>query len=193
MRRTILFALTITLPLLLCGCGGKEAEAKFQDWQAELRTAESFSFAVQVSADSGESVLRYDAEVRREAEDTRVELTAPELLAGVVLHASDGGAVLEYNGACLELGELPGTATSPAAILPLTAETLRGGRLLSVASTFGDGESRLICELACEPGVLAVWLSGEPLRPGHAELSVDGRTVAVLEFNEWSMGYRGED
>ncbi|MDO4749465.1 MAG: hypothetical protein Q4A39_01350 [Eubacteriales bacterium] len=191
MRRTILFALMMSL-LLMGGCGRVQAEEKFEDWQEELREEESFSFSAKIAADSGENVLRYEATARWEDGETCVELTAPEVLAGVTLRMSDDTAFLEYDGVSLELGKLPGAGMSPAAVLPLAAKALRDGHLLSSAAVREDGVTQIVCELACEWGELTVWMEGEPLMPVHAELSVDGQTVVTCEFIAWNTEYKEE-
>ena len=179
MKRTVLFALMISL--LLCGCAAREEDEDALRRQQDSWRQSEIEFAASVMTQTEETAYSYEAACRYAAGETQVTLTAPENIAGVRFRTDGEQSALAYDGAELLLGE-PDSDLPPAMAVPLMMEAMTDGYLLRIWRE----EDYLVAELETdEDETVTLWLTeGHPV---CAQIQRDGYTAAQLKIEHWQQ------
>lgn len=188
MRRTLLAVLMMTLCLSMTACSGTEDLMQpALDLRAKLLDAGGCSFMADITADFGETICMFSAVCSYTTDGvTRVEITAPESIAGIVAAVSADGASVSYDGMLLDFGELAGGRAVPIAA-PSILSLCWAGEYISSAGK--EGENTLVTYLKGydkdELTVLTRFsgLSGVPV---SGEVIYDGNTVLNVSISEFS-------
>lgn len=180
----------IILCLLLVSCGGAEEESI--DVRQPYRDMDGCQMEAKVTCTQFDRL--WEAELACDymtAGETRVEVLAPEHIAGVTAVLRGEELTLEYDDLCLDAGMLSAQRISPAACLPQLMSALREGWLLEEnAEVWGETPCRrLTLDQSGEGGgkiVSTVWLKedGTPLR---GEIAVDGEIILTAEFTDFAF------
>lgn len=194
MRRTGLFALMISLALL-CGCGraaaAKDGE-RIEAMRAELAASAGVSFSAQITFDDGQAVSDYDLLCTRSGGETRMELRAPELIAGVTARLTGENAVLEFDGLSLEAGTVGEDSLTPIAAPAAILDALEQGVVSQLRRETWDGREAVAFRVVLSAAASAdLWLDAETLAPLHAELNAGEQTVIFCELSDWNLQKEG--
>lgn len=185
-RLTAAVLAALLIPLSACGGeGGRAADRRALELRGEYLSMEGCTASLTVTADYGERVYDYEMALSWQREgETAVTLTAPEEVAGLTVRMSDGGSVLEYDGAGVETGPLNEDGLSPLLAGPALLEALREGYLAAVGTEEGEEGAQtlhlVVREPEAQPGegteteLWCDWESGALLR---GEIAQDGRVV----------------
>ena len=120
--------------------------------------------------------------VTREGEETRVEITSPETIGGVIFRSGDGGRSLEYDGLTLDLTPGEPYAISPCEGAPALLGALTKGSLLYT----GRAGEYLTAALTAPGGeTVTVWYT-PGVGPVYAELSRGG-TELMIHIQNWQV------
>ena len=176
MKRALLGALMITL--LLAGCGGGAAlEEQLEARRDAYAAAETLSFTAEITADLGNEVFPCTLACTATAEETRVEVIEPSIVAGVTASLRAGETELRYDGLQLSFGAADAAAGSPMAFAPLLTKALRSGHIVRAwreRETGGD-TPRVAAEIYVDDArQLTVWYAADTLTPQAALLSSGG-------------------
>ena len=119
-----------------------------------------------------------------------MEVLGPENIAGTAVRWSEGGTVLEYEGASLETGELSPDGLSPVDGFPLILECCCRGAILESCREELDGTDTLRVGLQ-NPDLPAdvesrvdLWVKSDDFTIIRAEVSYSGQTVLTYEFED---------
>lgn len=145
MRRTLSCVLMMTL--LLAGCAAPGGEENAEQLAARIRgeylALSGWTASMDVTADYGSRVYEFSLDAAWERDgDTRLTITAPEILSGITARISAGEGYLEYDGASLSTGPLTGDGLSPMEAVPFFMEQLTEGCVERCAFS-GEGEDRV--------------------------------------------------
>lgn len=195
MRKTVLFcALMMTLSLLpSCGRGENERDDLVLSMRTRYLALQSCEASAEVTADYGERVYVYSASFSGNGLEGRMEVTAPENIAGTAVSWSEEGSELEYEGAVLETGELSPDGLSPADGFPLILECCTRGAVLDSCREELNGEEALRVGLQ-NPDLPAeaesrvdLWVDPDDFTMLRAEVSCGGRTVLTFVFDACTL------
>ncbi|MBR1497336.1 MAG: hypothetical protein IJ617_06905 [Oscillospiraceae bacterium] len=179
MKRALVPALMISL--LLCACGGEEAEQQIERQRDALAAAEEISFTARVRADLGDEVFLCVLDCEATAEGLTVEVVEPEEIAGIRARALDGNTELEYEGVVLGLG---GEAGGPLGAVPLLLRALTEGHVIRAWEE--DGGALVAAEIyADDDCALTLWFDGESLAPRCASVSEEDAEFLRCDFEEF--------
>ena len=179
----------IALCLLLVSCGGTEEET---DPRQPYRDMDGCRMEAEVTCTQFDRLwtAKLACDYVPEGE-TRVEVLAPEHIAGVTAVLRGEELALEYEDLCLDAGTLSAQRISPAACLPRLISALREGWLLEENEEVWEETScrRLSLDQTGTDGgkiVSTVWLreDGTPLR---GEIGVDGEIILTAEFTDFAF------
>ena len=178
--------------LLLCACGGGgEEEDPFLAIQERFQEAQAIEAEVTLTCDYQDEVRAYGLACAYTPERSRVEVTAPETVAGVAAAWDQGTLTLSYDDVMLDAGPYADTDMSPLwavpALLRAAAEgyPLETGRedledtaCLRVTFETGRGEDRLLYH--------TLWLTeeGTPLR---GEIAGEEGLMYTVEFQSFTI------
>ena len=194
MRRKALLAPMMTL-FLLCACGGGgETEDPFLDIQAKFQQAQAIQAEVVLTCDYQDEVRTYGLFCAYTPEKSRVEVTAPETVAGVAA-AWDGEAMtLSYDDMMLDAGPYSDTDMSPLWAVPALLQAAAEGYPLETGTeNLGDTAClRITFETGRrEERILyhTLWLTGDgtPLR---GEIAGEEGLVYTVEFESFTIEER---
>lgn len=187
----LLLALSLLLPLSACRAD------KDADRVAELRSlyasTEGYSAAAEVVMHDEEEALAYTLRFDADAEETRVTVLAPDLLAGVTARLAADTLALEYDGLVLNAGgALDGV--SAVSCVPLVLRAVAAGYLTeeSEEEIVHSGESVRALRLGFESehggAVLhcTVWFD-EAREPLRAEIMENEKITAYMEFTSFDF------
>ncbi len=177
-----------TLCLLLTACAGADNTMQpALDLRTGLLESGGCAFSAEITADFGETVCIFSADCTYSADgSTRVELTAPETLAGIAATVSDDGASVEFDGMLLDFGQLAGGHAAPVAAPSILALCWAGEYISSAGQ---EGDNLLVTYLKGydnEELTVLTRLSGETGLPVSGEVIYDGQTVlnvTILDFS----------
>ena len=195
MRKGLLCVLMITFLLTGCrGSEGNEAEETALRLRGRYLEMTGCSGTVQLTADYGERIYRYELEFTQREKETVMVLTSPETVGGITARLSEEqGSVLEYDGVVLETGALNEDGLTPVGALPILLTAMREGYLDTCAlEEWKEGSVlRMLIRDPEKPlgtGLeLLVWLEVDQGKLLRAELSQDGICVIQCEFSAWNM------
>ena len=179
----------MTLCLLLVSCGGTEEET---DPRQPYRDMDGCRMEAEVTCTQFDRLwtAKLACDYVPEGE-TRVEVLAPDHIAGVTAVLRGEELTLEYQDLCLDAGTLSAQRISPAACLPRLISALREGWLLEENEEVWEETPcrRLSLDQTGTDGgkiVSTVWLreDGTPLR---GEIGVDGEIILTAEFTDFAF------
>lgn len=192
-------ALGLTGLLLLTGCAGTgdSPKTQMQSAQAVYRSISGCTGQAEITADYGQRVYGYTADLTVQGDSGVMTVTQPENIAGTVLTWSGEEGGLEYDQTELDTGPLSDTGLSPADAMPAILKACQGGAitdccmdtlaeqdvLYATLDTDGDGGTQIAC-----------WFRPEDFGLLRAEVSQDGVTVITMVFSEFSFTFpEGEE
>ena len=186
MKRLLKILCILTIPLLLAGCGEREArlESCFERFRRGVIDAEKITLRASITADSGETVEHYVVDAAWDGSTTSLEVVAPALIAGVGVTARRGETELSYGDVMIGAGPLNEDGITPVSAVPVILEAMAGGY---AELLWWDADSAAARLYAGEASRCTVWLDAETLTPTHAEISSDGRTIISCELSDWTV------
>ena len=133
--------------------------------------------------------LRFDAD----AEETKVTVLAPELLAGVTAHLAADTLKLEYDGLVLDAGGTPG-GVSAVTCVPLALRAAGEGWLTERSEEeieYGGGTVRALrlcfeSEAGGETIQCTLWFGADDA-PLRAEIAEKDKITAYMEFTSFAF------
>ena len=108
MKKLAALLLSALFLLPLTACRTKETASRAETVQERYAALTSYTAAAAVELADEEENVRYTLRFDADAEETRVTVLAPELLAGVTAHLAADTLKLEYDGLVLDAGGTPG-------------------------------------------------------------------------------------
>ena len=176
------------LCLLLSGCGTEEGK----DLRAGFREMSGCGMEAVIRCEQAglewEGLLRC---VYMPGGESRIEVLAPESIAGIRAVLDDETWCLEYEDVVLNAGSVSREAISPAACLPRLMDALRNGWLLEEnEETWNDVPClRITVDQSGSTGKIlsTVWLRQADGVPVRGEISVDGEIILTAEFTSFAF------
>ena len=104
MKKLAALLLSALFLLPLTACRTKETASRAETVQERYAALTSYTAAAAVELAGEEENVRYTLRFDADAEETKVTVLAPELLAGVTAHLTADTLKLEYDGLVLEAG-----------------------------------------------------------------------------------------
>ena len=179
----------ITLCLLLTSCGGAEEET--MDIRQPYRDMTGCEMEAKVTCTQFDRLWEAELKCDWTAEESRVEVLAPEHIAGVTAALRGEELSLEYEDLCLDAGTLSSQRISPAACLPRLMSALQEGWLLEEnEEVWGETSCRRLAldQSGGDGGkiVSTLWLNEEGM-PLRGEIAVDGEIILTAEFTAFAF------
>ena len=184
MRRMFLPALMMTL--LLTGCGGAAPERRLEELRETLVAAQEISMTADVTANLENEVFPCTLRCMATAEQTTVEVLAPETIAGVRAVVDPEALRIEYDGLSLGMGGAA-AVPSPVTALPALLRALKEGSCLR-NWTEREGDKPLFVReyYVTDDCTLTLWLEDGTLRPLYAEFRQGEKTALRCEIREFT-------
>lgn len=180
--------LCVPMILLLAGCSPakvSQAEELALGLRGEYLEMTAGSAHLAVTADYGQRVYDYEMDAALEGEELTLTLTAPETVAGMTAHLSQGEGQLEYDGVWVETGTLDEDGLTPLGAFPAMLEAIRGGYITACSLEEEETLLRLDCgDPTASPGKgreVTLWLDVSTRNLVRGEIRVDGYRVIVCE------------
>ena len=180
--------LCVPMILLLAGCSPakvSQAEELALGLRGEYLEMAACSAHLAVTADYGQRVYDYEMDAALEGEELTLTLTAPETVAGMTAHLSQGEGQLEYDGVWVETGTLDEDGLTPLGAFPAMLEAIRGGYITACSLEEEETLLRLDCgDPTASPGKgreVTLWLDVSTRNLVRGEIRVDGYRVIVCE------------
>ena len=104
MKKLAALLLSALFLLPLTACRTKETASRAETVQERYAALTSYTAAAAVELADEEENVRYTLRFDADAEETKVTVLAPELLAGVTAHLAADTLKLEYDGLVLDAG-----------------------------------------------------------------------------------------
>ena len=180
--------LCVPMILLLAGCSTakvSQAEELALGLRGEYLEMTACSAHLAVTADYGQRVYDYEMDAALEGEELTLTHTAPETVAGMTAHLSQGEGQLEYDGVWVETGTLDEDGLTPLGAFPAMLEAIRGGYITACCLEEEETLLRLDCgDPTASPGKgreVTLWLDASTRSLVRGEIRVDGYRVIVCE------------
>ena len=180
--------LCVPMILLLAGCSPakvSQAEELALGLRGEYLEMTACSAHLAVTADYGQRVYDYEMDAALEGEELTLTLTAPETVAGMTAHLSQGEGQLEYDGVWVETGTLDEDGLTPLGAFSAMLEAIRGGYITACCLEEEGTLLRLDCgDPTASPGKgreVTLWLDVSTRNLVRGEIRVDGYRVIVCE------------
>ena len=125
MKKLAALLLSALFLLPLTACRTKETASRAETVQERYAALTSYTAAAAVELADEEENVRYTLRFDADAEETKVTVLAPELLAGVTAHLAADTLKLEYDGLVLDAGGTPG-GVSAVTCVPLALRAQEG-------------------------------------------------------------------
>ena len=135
MKKLAALLLSALFLLPLTACRTKETASRAETVQERYAALTSYTAAAAVELADEEENVRYTLRFDADAEETKVTVLAPELLAGVTAHLAADTLKLEYDGLVLDAGGTPGGVS---AVTCVPRAPRRRGGLADRAQRGGD-------------------------------------------------------
>lgn len=187
-----IFALLTAAVLLLSACAAQEkADSRADELQSRYAGMAGCSARLDAAVVREAETLRYTLDVEKTAEETHVQVVAPEELAGVgATVRRDGVLRLAFDGIVLDAGSaLPGVSALNAADIFLYAAA-QGYVTERNTERFGETEDALrLCFETEQDGekLLVTAYFDEADRPLYAEIGCGGEILVYLEFTDFAF------
>lgn len=177
----IISAILLSLLLPSCAAGGEDEELA-KTIQDEFQNAQSVYFSSDIRADYGQRVFDFGVTYSGSAGKGTLTVTEPEIIAGVAVDISDGGATLEYDGAEVYTGEILPDGLSPVDAPPMLLKAWSEGLITETVSEDWEGSDCLAALFRIDERTdMRTWFDEKTSLPLHAEVYFDG--YMVLSFN----------
>lgn len=180
-----LFAL-LCCAVLLTGCSAKrDPTQKALDFRTSLMAAKGCSFTAEVTANYEDRVYQFTLGCEYEAGETKLEVLAPEIIAGIKAHVQNGETKLEFEDVLLEFGKLANGYVSPVAVPWLLVQCWIG-EYIAYAGPDGD-QYRVTYLRGYNEEELAVdtWLRDGI--PTYAEVAYDNVKCLSVIISDFQM------
>lgn len=192
MKRKIM-CLGVLLALLFssCGGGGNEAEELLQKIRGHYLEAVTVAGHGEITADYGQRVYTYEVDFTWSKNgETVLLITAPENIAGAVVHISAKESALEFEGTMLETGAINGDGLTPIDCIPTLLRYTQEGFV--TACGLETIENITYIHITCtdpvsttEENIQAdLWFAADNYQLCNGEISVDGSTRLYCRFSE---------
>ena len=190
---------TRMIPLLLCtilcGCVGDQGDNDLTlELRADFLSRTGCTGTMDLTADYGQRVYEYTVEFSETEEDgLSVTITAPEEVAGITAHITDGQTALEYDGVQVETGPLNSDGLSPMDALPAFFGAMESGYMAETGTEMiGETEVLRICcrDPELDPGQgleTVLWFDKAQKTLLQGEVRSDGSTVIRCEFSAFIL------
>ena len=191
MRVIRLAPMILLLCLLLTGCKAGETTSHQTEALEQYGRLEQFSARVSITADYGQSILQYEAQLEGDRTSGTLTVLSPEQIDGTGFVWHDGTGEVYFDGVTLETGELSPDGLSPVDAMPMLLGALTSGRLLdSCEETLaGEGTLRLTMANPNYPegkSEVTLWLHREDYSLRRAEIAWEGVRVITMEFTQFT-------
>ena len=187
-----IFALLTAAALLLSACAARqEADSRTDELQSRYAGAKGCSARVDAAVVRETETLRYTLDVEKNGEETRIQVLAPEELAGIGATVRyDGSLRLTFDGIVLDAGSvMPGVSALNATDIFLRAAA-HGYVTERNTERFGEtGDALRLCLETEQDGgklLVAAWFDEED-RPLYAEIERGGEILTYLEFTDFTF------
>lgn len=179
----------LLLASLLTGCAANAApETEVREMRTLYQSLSAVSGRATITADYGDRIYTYTAELEGCAEAGALTVEEPESIAGAVLRWSGADTSLDCDEVTLETGALTDSGLSPADAVPTVLTACRSGSLISCGQE-SDG-TLLRAELenpADEAVAVTCWFEEESWALRRAELAENGRRIITLDFSRFDI------
>ena len=181
--------------LLLTACGGggqggSEAEQPALLIRGEYLEMTSCSATAEVTADYGQRVYQYTMEVAVSGEETVLNLTAPETVAGITAWLKEKNGLLEYDGVVVETGPMDGEGLNPVSSIPALLEEAKSGYIRACSLEEDGTLLRVDCgDPEGEPGKgreVTLWFEAATHALSRGEVKLDGFRAILCQFQEFT-------
>lgn len=173
--------------LTLCSCDSTSApERQVRNVREQYEAMQSVTATAELTADYGDRVYCYQAELAGNAASGSMTVLTPENIAGTVLKWSDGETRLEYDGILLETGPLTASGLSPADAFPAVLTALTSGELKE-CSLSKEGILSAVFQSPSDPSVTVNCTLDEQMVLLQAELAENGTRVLTMAFSDWNL------
>lgn len=185
--RTGVFALLISLTLLISGCmpAGRGVREEFELWRSELGL---ISMKASIRADYGQTVADFVLVCTEAPDSFHIDVVEPALIAGAGATLYQEESRLEYEGIMLSAEPLAADGTSPLTVLPTLIRALRDWPLADLRIEETENSRQLRAELTDMEQTGAIFWFEEDMTLSRAELVCSGCTAAFCTVTEWSSG-----
>lgn len=182
--------------LLLTACGraggGNEAEQLALLIRSEYMEMNTCTAAAEITADYGQRVYQYTMEVAVSGEETVLNLTAPETVAGITARLKEKDSLLEYDGVVVETGPMDGEGLTPVSAVPVLLETARSGYIRACSLEEDGALLRVDCgDPEGEPGKgreVTLWFETDTHALSRGEVKLDGFRAILCQFSQFTKG-----
>ena len=193
-KSMMICVLMIMLALSACGrVGTDDPQQQVLALRAAYLEAAGCTAALTVTADYGQRVYTYGAEVVVTGGESVLTVTAPKELAGITARVTDGDSQLEYDGAVLETGPLSPDGLTPLSAVPVLLNSARTGFIDSCGTEqLGAREClRVLCRDPERPKgqgqEVTLWFEIDSRALVQGEIAVDGHRVIRCEFESFQL------
>ncbi len=172
----------LALALLLSGCGGSAAEARFRSFSEDLAARDALRFTAKLRAEYPDRSVAFKLQYALESGQQTVTVLEPESIRGIRARILPGETKLEYEELILDTGDLNRDGLTPLSALPVLVETLRDGHL---DSHWQAGEQPVYQLILTDDLCAQVRFAPDPMTPVYAELFCDDRAAVYCEISDW--------
>ena len=183
MRQAKLLALMIILTLLTA-CSPSITNI---DKMAEIRTdfiaAERLELTASLTADYGDRVYDFRVKYTGDSQKGKIEILAPESIAGITAEVDISGVTLVYDDARMETGRFINDGLSPVEAIPMLISGWQKGiiKLLSEERLDSYDTLSMTTDIT-EPAQAKTWFDKNTLIPIRSEISENGKMVIQCKF-----------
>lgn len=193
MKKLAALLLSALFLLPLTACRTKETASRAETVQERYAALTSYTAAAAVELAGEEENVRYTLRFDADAEETKVTVLAPELLAGVTVHLTADTLKLEYDGLVLDAGGTPG-GVSAVTCVPLALRAAGEGWLTERSEEeieYGGGTVRALrlcfeSEAGGETIQCTLWFGADDA-PLRAEIAEKDIITAYMEFTSFAF------
>lgn len=187
--------ISLLLCLCLCGCVGESEDNELTLLlRADFLSRTGCSGTMDLTADYGQRVYEYTVDFSETEKDgLSMVITAPDEVAGITAHITDGQTALEYDGLQLETGPLNSDGLSPMDALSAFFTAMESGYMAETGSEMlGETEVLRICcrDPELDPGQgleTVLWFDKAQKTLLRGEVRSDGSTVIQCEFSAFNL------
>lgn len=184
MKRFVLPILLITICLSLTACGKPNLRQTYDELSHQLQVNDALAFTARLQTEYPDRTYTFTVDYERDERSEAVTVVYPELIAGVRARVTGEATELEYEGLCLDVGELDDYGLTPMSALPVLIDTMTYGHL----DSWWEEDGKTVLLLAADDHLSAtVWLESGTLTPMRAELVSNGLVVVYCDISDWRL------